>query len=74
MLVGEAPGEVESLNGIPFTGRAGKEWIKFFEFLEMPREKVVITSIFRSRPFYEREKLDKKTGERFIRKCNQTPT
>jgi len=54
MLLAEAP--VRSgiaKNWIPFTGRAEKkEWNKFFEFLEMAREKSSpITSIFRSRPF-----------------------
>ncbi|MEG0268153.1 MAG: uracil-DNA glycosylase [Carnobacterium sp.] len=74
MLVGEAPGEVESLNGIPFTGRAGKELMKFFDFLEVTREEVFITSTFRSRPFLEKEKMDKKTGEIMIRKYNRAPT
>ncbi|ALV21281.1 uracil-DNA glycosylase [Carnobacterium antarcticum] len=74
MLVGEAPGEVESLNGIPFTGRAGIELMKFFDFLEVTREEVFITSTFRSRPYQEKEKIDRKTGERFMRKYNRTPT
>ena len=74
MMIGEAPGEVESLSGIPFTGRAGKELMKFFEFLEVTREEVFITSAFRSRPFREKERIDKKTGERMMRKYNRTPT
>ena len=74
MMIGEAPGEVESLNGIPFTGRAGKELMKFFEFLEVTREEVFINIAFRRRPFREKEILDKKTGEHMMRKYNRTPT
>ncbi|SEK37282.1 uracil-DNA glycosylase family protein [Carnobacterium iners] len=74
LLLGEAPGEVESLNGIPFTGRAGKELMTFFDFLNVTREDVFITSTFRSRPFMEKEKTDKKTDEKIIRKYNRPPT
>ncbi|WP_414838422.1 uracil-DNA glycosylase [Carnobacterium sp. TMP28] len=74
LLLGEAPGKVESLNGIPFTGRAGKELMTFFDFLDVTREDVFITSTFRSRPFIEKEKTDKKTGEKIIRKYNRPPT
>ena len=74
MLVGEAPGEVETVSGVPFTGRAGKELMNFFEFLGVTREEVYMTSTFRSRPYREKEKVDKKTGEFFMRKYNRTPS
>lgn len=74
LLVGEAPGETEALNGIPFTGRAGKELMHFFELLEVERKEVYITSAFRSRPYRYKEKLDRKTNQIIERKYNRTPT
>lgn len=74
MLIGEAPGEVEAMEtGVPFSGRAGKELMRFFDLLEVTREDVYITSPFRSRPYKIKEKLDRKTGELTSRKYNRAP-
>lgn len=74
MLIGEAPGETEIGNLIPFSGRAGKELMKFFDRLEVSREDVYITSTVRSRPYKIKQKVSVKTGEKTIRKYNRPPT
>lgn len=56
MLLGEAPGETEIHNGIPFSGRAGKQLMDFLERIQVKREEVYITSAVRSRPYKWREK------------------
>ncbi len=69
MLVGEAPGETEIHNGIPFSGRAGQKLMEFLAGLRLTREDVYITSTVRSRPYVWREKRD---GS--VRKYNRPPT
>lgn len=51
MLVGEAPGEFELVDGIPFIGRAGKELMASLDSIGLRREDVYITSAVRSRPY-----------------------
>ncbi|ELK46670.1 MULTISPECIES: uracil-DNA glycosylase [unclassified Halobacillus] len=51
MLVGEAPGEKEAVEGVPFIGRAGKELDKQLEYLGLERDDLYITSVVRSRPY-----------------------
>ncbi|GGD00711.1 uracil-DNA glycosylase [Thalassobacillus devorans] len=71
MIVGEAPGEQEAVEGKPFIGRAGKELDKQLEYLGLTREDVYITSAVRSRP-YKWVKTNKKgTGGK--RKANRKP-
>ncbi|AJD90022.1 uracil-DNA glycosylase [Jeotgalibacillus malaysiensis] len=74
MLVGEAPGETEIHNGIPFSGRAGKELMQSLEFLGLTRDDVYITSAVRSRPYKWGQKKDRKSGEMIDRKYNRAPT
>ncbi|WP_064094360.1 uracil-DNA glycosylase [Rossellomorea aquimaris] len=62
MVVGEAPGETEIHNGIPFSGRAGKVLNECLEYLGVSREDVYFTSSVRSRPY-------KKVGHK-----NRAPT
>lgn len=62
MLVGEAPGETEIHNGIPFSGRAGKQLMGFLERIHVTREEVYITSAVRSRPYKWKEKRER-SGE-----------
>ncbi len=73
MLVGEAPGETEIGNGIPFSGRAGKELMKFLEMAGVMREEVYITSAVRSRPYKWGEK-NGPDGTKIMRKYNRAPT
>ncbi|AFU12185.1 TPA: uracil-DNA glycosylase [Bacillus toyonensis] len=72
MLVGEAPGETEIHNGIPFSGRAGKHLMEFLERIHVTREEVYITSAVRSRPYKWREKKER-NGEKIQKKYNRTP-
>ncbi len=64
MLVGEAPGETEIHNGIPFSGRAGKHLMEFLERIHVTREEVYITSAVWSRPYKWREKKER-NGEKY---------
>ncbi|WP_409302599.1 uracil-DNA glycosylase [Peribacillus sp. SCS-155] len=73
MLVGEAPGETEILNGVPFSGRAGNELMKFLHMAGVTREQVYITSVVRSRPYKWGEKKDR-SGQIVKRKYNRPPT
>jgi DNA polymerase len=73
MLVGEAPGETEIHNGIPFSGRAGKQLMEFLERAGATREEVFITSAVRSRPYRWGEKKGR-DGEVVKRKYNRPPT
>ena len=50
MLIGEAPGEQESLQGRPFVGKAGKNLDGFLAVLEMRREDIYISNVVKVRP------------------------
>lgn len=73
MLIGEAPGENEAIQGIPFIGRAGKELKKSLASIGLTREDVYMTSAVRSRPFVWREKKER-NGEAVKKKYNRPPT
>ncbi|WP_299742615.1 uracil-DNA glycosylase [Rossellomorea sp. y25] len=71
MIVGEAPGETEIHNGMPFSGRAGKVLDEFFRYIEVPREDIYFTSSVRSRPY---KVVPKKVGDEIIeKKYNRAP-
>ncbi|WP_142323587.1 uracil-DNA glycosylase [Bacillus sp. AFS015802] len=73
MIVGEAPGETEIHNGIPFSGRAGKVLDGFFDYLGVPRDDIYFTSTVRSRP-YKRVQKKSKENEMVEKKYNRAPT
>lgn len=73
MMVGEAPGETEIHNGIPFSGRAGQELMKFLSGLGLGREVVYITSAVRSRPYKYRDKKNR-DGTIEKKRYNRAPT
>ena len=50
MVIGEAPGADEDMQGLPFVGRAGKLLTKILEAIELPREEVYICNILKCRP------------------------
>ena len=50
MLVGEAPGREEDLNGLPFVGRAGRLLDKALLQAGLERSEVFITSVVKCRP------------------------
>ncbi|WP_412103405.1 uracil-DNA glycosylase [Rossellomorea aquimaris] len=72
MVVGEAPGETEIHNGMPFSGRAGKVLDEFFEYLGVSREEIYFTSTVRSRPFKIVHK-EGQGGEIIQKKYNRAP-
>jgi len=73
MLVGEAPGEFEVIEGIPFIGRAGKELMQSLASIGLTREDVYITSAVRSRPYRWGTKKER-DGSLTERKYNRPPT
>lgn len=50
MFVGEAPGESEDLQGIPFVGAAGKLFDKYLSAVGISRDEVYIANILKCRP------------------------
>jgi DNA polymerase len=50
MFVGEAPGQDEDLQGIPFVGRAGQLLTKIIEAIALTREDVYIANVIKCRP------------------------
>ncbi len=50
MFVGEAPGQDEDLQGLPFVGRAGQLLTKIIEAIELRRDQVYIANILKCRP------------------------
>ncbi len=50
MFVGEAPGEKEDLEGIPFVGRAGKLLTDILKAIDLSREDVYIANVLKCRP------------------------
>ena len=70
MLLGEAPGETEIHNGIPFSGRAGKQLMVFRAY---PRYKgrSIYYERCSSRPYKWREKKNEMVKS--YKKYNRTP-
>ena len=50
MLVGEAPGEQETLQGRPFVGKAGKNLNEFLELAGLERSALYVTNAVKFRP------------------------
>src|SRR4030042_795432 len=50
MFIGEAPGEDEDKQGLPFVGRAGQLLTKIIEAIDLKREDVYIANIIKCRP------------------------
>jgi len=50
MMIGEAPGEQESLQGRPFVGKAGKNLDAFLEQAGMDRSALYVTNVVKFRP------------------------
>lgn len=50
MLIGEAPGEQEALQGRPFVGKAGKNLDAFLETLGLKREEIYLSNVVKVRP------------------------
>ena len=50
MLIGEAPGEQETLQGRPFVGKAGKNLDEFLELAGLERSQLYVTNAVKFRP------------------------
>lgn len=50
VFVGEAPGEQEDIQGLPFVGRAGQLLTKMIEAMGLKREDVYICNVIKCRP------------------------
>ncbi len=50
MIIGEAPGRDEDLQGLPFVGRAGQLLDKMLQAIELDPQQVYITNILKCRP------------------------
>ncbi len=50
MLVGEAPGEQETLQGRPFVGKAGKNLSAFLETVGLERSALYVSNVVKVRP------------------------
>ena len=50
VLIGEAPGEQETIAGRPFVGKAGKNLDRFLELAGMRREEIYISNAVKIRP------------------------
>ncbi len=64
MLVGEAPGRDEDLQGIPFIGRAGQLLTLMLQSINLKREEVFIANVLKCRPPNNRDPLPEE-----IEKC-----
>ncbi len=65
MLVGEAPGRFEDMQGRPFVGAAGKLLTEILSEVGIKREEVYITNIVKCRPPNNRDPTDEE-----IAKCS----
>ncbi|MBO4413091.1 MAG: uracil-DNA glycosylase [Clostridia bacterium] len=57
MFVGEAPGQTEDEQGVPFVGRAGKLLDLYFEAVGIERDEVYVANILKCRPPKNRDPL-----------------
>jgi len=63
VFVGEAPGEKEDLEGIPFVGRSGKLLDKILSAINLKRNDVYILNIIKCRPPNNRNPLNEEIEE-----------
>ncbi|MCQ2438085.1 MAG: uracil-DNA glycosylase, partial [Clostridia bacterium] len=50
MLIGEAPGEKETLEGRPFVGKAGKNLDAFLQLAGIDRKELYVSNVVKFRP------------------------
>jgi uracil-DNA glycosylase len=63
MFIGEAPGEDEDIQGLPFVGRAGQLLTKIIEAMGLKRSDVYIANILKCRPPNNRMPLPTEIAE-----------
>ncbi|MBE6640077.1 MAG: uracil-DNA glycosylase [Ruminococcaceae bacterium] len=57
MFIGEAPGQQEDEQGVPFVGAAGQLFDRYLFAVDIPRESVYIANILKCRPPRNRDPL-----------------
>ena len=57
MLIGEAPGEKEDAEGVPFVGPAGEVLDQMLEWMGMERDDIYLTNLLKYRPPNNRDPL-----------------
>ena len=57
MFVGEAPGEQEDREGVPFVGAAGKLFDEYLAAVGIDREEVYVCNVLKCRPPHNRDPL-----------------
>ena len=57
LFVGEAPGEQEDIQGIPFCGASGQLLDKYFSSIDMNKNEYYVGNILKCRPPYNRDPL-----------------
>jgi uracil-DNA glycosylase family 4 len=62
MIIGEAPGKQEDIQGLPFVGRSGSLLNQVFAKLEITRDDLFITNIVKCRPPNNRRPTQKESG------------
>jgi uracil-DNA glycosylase family 4 len=62
VIVGEAPGANEDLQGKPFVGRAGQLLNEMLKAIDLKREDIYITNILKSRPPNNRDPKPEETA------------
>lgn len=55
LFVGEAPGEKEDLQGLPFVGASGKLLDKYFESVDLTLDDIYVANILKCRPPQNRD-------------------
>jgi len=66
LIVGEAPGHDEDLQGLPFVGRAGQLLDKMLQAIDLDPKQVYITNILKCRPPNNRDPLAQE-----VQSCSQ---
>lgn len=72
MLIAEAPGEKEDLEGIPFVGPAGQVLDELLADCGLTREEIYITNIIKCHPPYNREPEEEEKDRCYPYLCYET--
>jgi uracil-DNA glycosylase family 4 len=68
MFIGEAPGEAEDEQGVPFVGPSGFEFNKMLKNIKLTREEIFTTNAVMCRPVDDDDK-NRKPGKKEIESC-----
>ena len=71
MFIGEAPGEQEDLQGLPFVGQSGQLFDKILQAVSLTRNEVYVANILKCRPPNNRDPLTSEKRECLVYLRNQ---